>query len=129
LAGFGGTFSTIVTSRGCPFKCTFCSEWPFWGGRWRPYDPEAVVEQLDLLVNRYGQRNIWFGDDCFNLDHDHMAAICEGILQRGIEMSWFYQGRADMLVKHQDLLPLMRRSGNRMAQIGIEAANDEQRTG
>jgi len=127
--GFGGTFSTIVTSRGCPFKCTFCSEWPFWGGRWRPYDPEAVVEQLDLLVNRYGQRNIWFGDDCFNLDHDHVAAICEGILQRGIEMSWFYQGRADMLVKHQDLLPLMRRSGNRMAQIGIEAANDEQRDG
>ncbi len=81
--GFGGTFATIITSRGCPFKCTFCSEWPFWGGRWRPYDPEVVVEQLDLLVNRYGQRNIWFGDDCFNVDHDHVAAICEGILRAG----------------------------------------------
>jgi radical SAM superfamily enzyme YgiQ (UPF0313 family) len=127
--GFGGSFSTIVTSRGCPFRCTFCSEAPFWGGHWRPYDPEAVVEQLDLLVNRYGQRNIWFGDDCFNVDRDHVAAICEGILERGIQVSWNYQGRADMLVKHQDLLPLMRRSGNRMAQIGIEASNDEQRDG
>jgi anaerobic magnesium-protoporphyrin IX monomethyl ester cyclase len=125
--GLGGSFSTLVTSRGCPFKCTFCSEWPFWGGRWRPYDPRAVVEQLDLLVNRYGRRNIWFGDDCFNVDRDHVAAICEGILERGIQMSWFYQGRADMLVKHKDLLPLMRRAGNRMAQIGIEASNDEQR--
>jgi anaerobic magnesium-protoporphyrin IX monomethyl ester cyclase len=63
----GGPFATVLTSRGCPFQCTFCSEWPFWRGGWRPYDPETVVEQLDLLVNRYGRRNIWFGDDCFNI--------------------------------------------------------------
>ena len=123
----GGTFATILASRGCPFKCTFCSEWPFWRGGWRPYDPEMVVEQLDVLVNRYGRDNIWFGDDCFNVDRDHVAAICEGILRRGIDVNWYYQGRADLLVKHKDLLPLMRQAGNRMVQIGIEAANDEQR--
>jgi len=60
----GGTFATLLASRGCPFKCTFCSEWPFWRGGWRPYDPEMVVEQLDVLVNRYERKNIWFGDDC-----------------------------------------------------------------
>jgi anaerobic magnesium-protoporphyrin IX monomethyl ester cyclase len=123
----GGTFATVLASRGCPFKCTFCSEWAFWRGGWRPHDPEMVVEQLDVLVNRYGRNNIWFGDDCFNVDRDHMAAICEGILQRGIDVNWYYQGRADLLVKYKDLLPLIRRSGNRMVQIGIEAANDEQR--
>ena len=123
----GGTFATILASRGCPFKCTFCSEWPFWRGGWRPYNPETVVEQLDVLVNRYGRDNIWFGDDCFNVDRDHVAAICEGILRRGIDVNWYYQGRADLLVKHKDLLPLMRQAGNRMVQIGIEAANDEQR--
>ncbi len=123
----GGPFATVVASRGCPFQCTFCSEWPFWGGGWRPYDPEQIVEQLDILVNRYGRTNIWFGDDCFNVDGDHVAAICEGILSRGIKASWYYQGRADLLVKYKDLLPLMRRAGNRMAQIGIEASNDEQR--
>jgi anaerobic magnesium-protoporphyrin IX monomethyl ester cyclase len=123
----GGTFATVLASRGCPFRCTFCSEWPFWRGGWRPYDPEAVVEQLDLLVNRYGRRNIWFGDDCFNVDRDHVAAICEGILQRGLDLNWYYQGRADLLVKYQDLLPLIRRAGNRMVQIGIEASSDEQR--
>ncbi|MGA9349043.1 MAG: cobalamin-dependent protein [Anaerolineae bacterium] len=123
----GGTFATVLASRGCPFKCTFCSEWPFWRAGWRPYDPEMVVEQLDVLVNRYGRNNIWFGDDCFNVDRDHMAAICEGILRRGIDVDWYYQGRADLLVKYKDLLPLMRRAGNRMVQIGIEAANDEQR--
>lgn len=123
----GGPFFTIIASRGCPFKCTFCSEWPFWRDGWRPHDPEMIVEQLDVLVNRYGRKNIWFGDDCFNVDRDHVAAICEGILQRGIDVNWYYQGRADLLVKYKDLLPLIRRAGNRMVQIGIEASNDEQR--
>jgi len=123
----GGPFATLITSRGCPFECTFCSEWSFWRAGWRPYDPEMVVEQLDVVVNRYGRRNVWFGDDCFNVDRDHMAAICEGILERGIDVHWYYQGRADLLVKYKDLLPLMRRAGNRMTQIGIEASSDEQR--
>jgi anaerobic magnesium-protoporphyrin IX monomethyl ester cyclase len=127
FASLGGPFATVLASRGCPFQCTFCSEWPFWGGGWRPHDPEQVVEQIDLLVNRYGRKNIWFGDDCFNVNGEHMAAICEGILQRGIDVNWYYQGRADLLVKYKDLLPLLRRSGNRMVQIGIEASNDEQR--
>jgi len=127
FASLGGPFATVIASRGCPFQCTFCSEWPFWRGGWRPHDPEQVVEQIDILVNRYGRKNIWFGDDCFNVDRDHMAAICEGILQRGIDVNWYYQGRADLVVKHRELLPLLRRSGNRMVQIGIEASNDEQR--
>ena len=127
FASLGGPFATILASRGCPFQCTFCSEWPFWRGGWRPYDPEEVVEQLDIVATRYGRRNVWFGDDCFNVNGDHIAAICEGILRRGIDVDWYYQGRADLVVKHKDLLPLMRRSGNRMVQIGIEASNDEQR--
>ena len=127
FASLGGPFATVVASRGCPFQCSFCSEWPFWRAGWRPYDPEAIVEQLDILVNRSGRKNIWFGDDCFNVNRDHVVAICEGILQREIDVNWYYQGRADLLVKHKDLLPLMRRSGNRMVQLGIEASNDEQR--
>ncbi|MCL7455186.1 MAG: cobalamin-dependent protein [Anaerolineae bacterium] len=127
FASLGGPFATILASRGCPFHCTFCSEWPFWRGGWRPYDPEHVVEQLDIVATRYGRTNVWFGDDCFNVDGDHLAAICEGILERGIELNWYYQGRADLVVKHKELLPLMRRAGNRMVQLGIEASNDEQR--
>ena len=127
FASLGGPFATVVASRGCPHQCSFCSEWPFWRGGWRKHDPERVVDQIDELVNRYERKNIWFGDDCFNVDGDHVAAICEGILERGIDVNWYYQGRADLVVKHKDLLPLMRRAGNRMVQLGIEASNDEQR--
>ena len=123
----GGPFATVLTSRGCPFKCTFCSEWAFWREGWCPYDPESVVDQLDVLVNRYGRTSIWIGDDCFNVGAEHIQAICEGILERGIRVQWYYQGRADLLVRHQHLLPLMRRAGNRLVQLGIEASNDEQR--
>jgi radical SAM superfamily enzyme YgiQ (UPF0313 family) len=123
----GGPFGTVLASRGCPFQCTFCSEWPFWRGGWRPHDPEHVVEQLDILVNRYGRNNVWFGDDCFNVSGEHISAICDGILKRNIDVNWYYQGRADLVVKHKELLPLMRRAGNRMVQVGIEASNDEQR--
>jgi radical SAM superfamily enzyme YgiQ (UPF0313 family) len=123
----GGPFGTVIASRGCPFQCNFCSEWPFWRGGWRPADPEKVVDQLDILANRYGRKNVWFGDDCFNVSGDHMAAICDGILRRGIDVNWYYQGRADLLVKHKEVLPLMRRAGNRMVQVGIEASNDRQR--
>jgi len=56
FASLGGPFATVIASRGCPFQCTFCSEWPFWGGGWRPHDPQQVVEQIDLLVNHYGPR-------------------------------------------------------------------------
>jgi anaerobic magnesium-protoporphyrin IX monomethyl ester cyclase len=129
FASLGGPFATVVTSRGCPFQCSFCSEWPFWGGGWRAHDPGKVIDQVDILVNRYGRKNIWFGDDCFNVNGEHMAAICEGILERGIDVNWYYQGRADLVVKHKELLPLARRAGNRMVQIGIEASNDEQREG
>jgi anaerobic magnesium-protoporphyrin IX monomethyl ester cyclase len=123
----GGPFATIVTSRGCPFRCNFCAEWPFWRNGWRAYDAEQVVDQIDELVNRYGRRNLWFGDDCFNVNREHIAGICEEILRRGIEVGWFCQGRADMLVRDKDLMPLFHRAGMRMMQVGIEASQDEQR--
>jgi anaerobic magnesium-protoporphyrin IX monomethyl ester cyclase len=121
----GNPFAVMQASRGCPHRCTFCSEWPFWGS-WRARPAEAVVEEISLLSERYHCESVWFGDDCFNMDGEFMAAICEGILQRGVEINWFYQGRADLVVKHKELLPLMRRAGNRMTQIGIESSTEDE---
>ena len=121
-----GRFAVVLASRGCPFRCTFCSEWRFWRAGWRPRHPKAVVDELELLHRRYGRESIWFGDDCFNVDGEYMEAICRGILERGLDIRWYYQGRADFVVKYADLLPLMRRSGNLMVQIGVETSTDEE---
>ena len=119
-------FCTVLASRGCPFNCRFCAERGFWGPGWRPRDPEMVGEELELLHRKYDRECIWFGDDCFNVDGEHMGRICEEILRRDLKLNWYYQGRADLLIKHQEYLPLMRRAGNLMVQIGIEADSDDE---
>jgi anaerobic magnesium-protoporphyrin IX monomethyl ester cyclase len=118
-------FSTMLTSRGCPFSCTFCSEWDFWGRPWRSRNPDSVGEELEIVNKKYKRKSVWFGDDCFNVDYNHIKGICEQILERDLDVQWFYQGRADFLIKHKDLLPLMRKTGNVMTQIGVEASTDE----
>lgn len=119
-----GKFATIISSRGCPFRCTFCSEWRFWGNCWRPREPKRVVDEMELLNRKYGRESFWFGDDCFNVSAEHVKGICDEIAKRGLDVSWFYQGRADLVVRQKELLPQMRRCGNLMVQIGIESSTD-----
>jgi anaerobic magnesium-protoporphyrin IX monomethyl ester cyclase len=121
-----GKFATILSSRGCPHRCTFCSEWRFWGACWRARRAEKVVDEMELLHKRYGRESFWFGDDCFNVDHEYIHEICTEIIERNLDVSWFYQGRADFLIKYKDLLPEMRKAGNLMAQIGVETSKDEE---
>lgn len=119
-------FSTVLSSRGCPFSCTFCSEWDFWGKPWRPRNPESVGEELEIVNKKYKRKSVWFGDDCFNVDYHHIKGICDQISERDLDVQWFYQGRLDYLIKHKDLLPLMRKTGNIMVQIGIESATNQE---
>ncbi|TET42266.1 MAG: radical SAM protein [Dehalococcoidia bacterium] len=121
-----GRFATVLASRGCPHQCTFCSEWRFWGGRWRKRDPKKIGDELELLVRKYNMESIWFGDDCFNVSGELIQGICDEIKARHLDFSWFYQGRADLLVEHRDLLPLMKETGNRMVQIGVEASTQQE---
>jgi anaerobic magnesium-protoporphyrin IX monomethyl ester cyclase len=121
-----GNFTTIITSRGCPYRCTFCSEWRFWGAHWRTRNPTLVVDELEILHKKYGRDAFWIGDDCFNVGKNHIHGICNEIIKRKLPISWYYQGRADFLIKYQDLLPEMRRAGNLMVQIGIETDNNRE---
>jgi anaerobic magnesium-protoporphyrin IX monomethyl ester cyclase len=121
-----GRFATVIASRGCPHRCTFCSEWRFWGGRWRQRDPKKLGDELELLIRKHSIESIWFGDDCFNVSAEMLRGICDEIKTRNLSFNWFYQGRADLLVEHRDLLPLMRETGNRMVQIGIEASTENE---
>ena len=60
------------------------------------------------------------------MDRDHIEGICTELIERDLDVSWFYQGRADFLVNHRDLLPRMRKSGNLMTQIGVETSKNEE---
>lgn len=121
-----GKFATLLSSRGCPHKCTFCSEWRFWGAGWRPREPKRVVDEMELLNKEHGRECFWFGDDCFNVSAEHIRGVCDEIIARGLDLSWYYQGRADFLIKYKELLPLMRRAGNLMVQIGVESSTNRE---
>jgi anaerobic magnesium-protoporphyrin IX monomethyl ester cyclase len=113
-------FATMVTSRGCPFHCTFCDK-SVSGSRWRARGAEDVVEEMHRLVVDHQIGFINFYDDNFTLRRARVVQICEEILRRGIDVEWKCEGRVDGV--DLPLLRLMRRAGCRTVAYGVESGN------
>ena len=124
LVAWGKRATMLVSSRGCPFKCSFCSERIFWRNVWRPHGPRRVVDEMELVAERYGKDLIWFGDDTFNLDRGRNVAICKEIIERGLNVAWGIEARADLIARDKDIIGLMKEAGLFWVLIGVEAASD-----
>ena len=113
----------IITTRGCPYSCTYCSAPITAGKRMRCRDPVKVVDEIEMLVNDYGVKEIQIEDDNFTLIRKHCVDICEEILKRNIKVLWSLPNgvRIDKLDK--ELLLLMKRAGCVSMALGIESAN------
>jgi radical SAM superfamily enzyme YgiQ (UPF0313 family) len=112
----------ITTSRGCPYKCTFCDRSVF-GNRWRGFSAEYVIEMIKELVNKYGIRDINFSDDEFLINRKRLEKICHFLINEGIDLSWSAVGRADSV--RSDLLKLMKEAGCHQISIGIESGSQK----
>jgi anaerobic magnesium-protoporphyrin IX monomethyl ester cyclase len=115
--------TSVVTSRGCPARCHFCSSSSFSGTRWRARSPEAVVGELEELQGRYGFRAVAFVDDNFTLSPQRVVAISEEIIRRGLDIWWWNFSRAETIAKNEEMLKVMRRAGAKTIYIGVESAN------
>ncbi|MEE2750439.1 MAG: radical SAM protein, partial [Myxococcota bacterium] len=113
-------FATMITSRGCPFRCTFCDK-SVSGSRWRARTPSSVVDEMEELVRNHGVGFINIYDDNFTLDRKRVRLICEEILHRELEIEWKCEGRVDGV--DPALLRLMRQAGCRTIAYGVESAN------
>jgi len=109
----------ILTSRGCPYNCTFCSVTEMFGHRFRRRSVENVMEELRLLK----PRSVFFYDDIFNADAERMANLLEAMLREGITPDWSAQCHTHLILKHKELLPLMKRSGCFALYLGFESVN------
>ena len=114
-------FLSISTSRGCGDSCRYCPYVAAQGDRFRGRDPAAVVDELAWLAQRFAPDRVVFRDPVLAWDRDRLAAICQGILARGIRLNWECESRPEHF--DPELLGLMERAGCRWIKIGIESAS------
>ena len=113
-----GKFTTIVSSRGCPFSCTYCSCAAFSQRRWRARTAGNVVDELEGLYDR-GFENVVFVDDNFTLNKKRVTEMCEQIRERKIRMRFYCEGRVDNAP--YELLRTMKRAGFDVMYFGVES--------
>jgi magnesium-protoporphyrin IX monomethyl ester (oxidative) cyclase len=77
-------YTIVVTSRGCPFSCVFCTHCIVWGKQWRPRSPKNVVDEVEHVIKTYGIKQIDFADDNMTWSRERMAQICDLIVERGL---------------------------------------------
>lgn len=111
----------LMTSRGCPFHCTFCATPANWGRNVRALSPENVLKEVELLVERYNAKAIWFYDDTFNYHPKRTVQICDIILKRKLDIKWYCEVRVDLMTK--ELTAKMAEAGMFYAGFGIESGN------
>jgi len=116
---YGKNYTAMLTSRGCPFGCSFCASSRLFGGHWRGRSPENVLEEIETVYEDYKLRNIEFVDDTFTLDMNRAEKICNGIMDHGWDISWGASSRVDTIRK--SLIEKMRRAGCWVLFLGIES--------
>lgn len=109
---------TMTMTRGCPGKCTFCNSAET---ALRTHSPEHVVDQIELLQQRYGVREVSFYDDTFTIYKQSVARFCDLIVERGIDLTWSCFARTDCV--SPALLAKMKRAGCHQILFGIESAD------
>jgi anaerobic magnesium-protoporphyrin IX monomethyl ester cyclase len=123
LAGLPVT--PIVTSRGCPGACHFCSSSSFFGRGWRCRSADSVLSEIEEIYGRYGFRAVVFMDDNFTLDPGRVVKIAGGIQERGLDLKWWTFSRVDTIVRNPEMVKAMAASGAVMVYMGIESGNEE----
>jgi radical SAM superfamily enzyme YgiQ (UPF0313 family) len=115
-------FTTMQTSRGCPWPCVFCDIPIFNEGKWRSRSPEHVLAELKQLQED-GYGSVYFVDDHFLLQPRRIEAICNGILEKGITIEWGCEGRVDSVC--MPLFPIMAKAHCRTLMFGIESGSQK----
>lgn len=122
LKDHGYALSSIITSRGCPYGCNYCSNpvAPF-GRTFKHRTAENVADELEKLVNGYGYDRIWMADDVFSLLKEPTMQLCDEILRRELRFEWSCLTRADRV--DRELLRKMKASGCRTIFYGVESGS------
>jgi len=122
MGGRDAPYALVEGGRGCPHRCTFCTQWRHWCGEWRVKTPARIADEMERLYGEYGFRFIWLTDDNFGPGR-RAEMLADELLKRdlGEDLMWFIQMRCDDVVSVRDSLPRMRRSGLQWVMMGVES--------
>ncbi len=119
ILGPKSTLATMISSRGCPYSCAFCST-PKRSHRVR--SPGNVVDEIEECV-KLGIRQLYFVDDTFNIAPDRIIEICDELRNRKLKIKWSFRGRIDKLSRN--LLIRVKESGCYKIHLGVETCTDD----
>ena len=125
MAGPNAGYAMVEASRGCVHKCTFCSQWPYWGGKWRSKSPERIADEMAHIYNEYDISFLWLTDDNLGLGKK-TSEICDELIKKDVtdDLTWFFQARSDDIIKNAKILPKLRKAGNYWIMAGLERHDD-----
>jgi len=116
-------FTSMITSRGCPFNCIFCSIHTIWGHKWRARSPENVLLEIEYLVKKFGVREVHFEDDNLTLDRKRIGKICDMIIESKLDIRWATPNGVAIWTLNKHLLKKMKKSGCYKLCFGIESGD------
>jgi anaerobic magnesium-protoporphyrin IX monomethyl ester cyclase len=114
---------TIMTSRGCPYNCSFCSASAMWERMYTKRSAQSVVSEIQHVTDQYGAEGIKFFDSTFTVDRRHVEGICDALRSEKLShIPWECEVRADTVDK--DLLENMKDAGCYLIDLGLESASN-----
>jgi anaerobic magnesium-protoporphyrin IX monomethyl ester cyclase len=114
----------IITTRGCPYKCTFCSAPKMSGSDLRHYSVDYILKEIKMLYDDYGIREIHIVDDNFTMDMPYAKAVLQGIIDMNLGISLAMPNGVRMDWLDDEILILMKKAGMYMVTVAIESGND-----
>ena len=109
-------------ARGCPFTCTFCSQWQFWR-RYRARSPKTFVDEIEVLVKQYKVGFFILADEEPTINKQKFVSLCQELIDRKLDVTWGINTRVTDIMRDADLLPFFRKAGLVHVSLGTEAAS------
>lgn len=114
---------TLISGRGCPYQCSFCSSSAMHGPKMRMRSAKSVVDEMEHLINEHDSEMIAFMDDTFTLNHKRVVKICDEIMKRDLDVFWGCTTRVDTM--NSEMMAKMRDSGCITLFMGVESADQQ----
>lgn len=115
----------VISSRGCPYNCVFCSQRAINGNKYRYRTTDKVIRELEILITKYAPSNIVFFDDIFTIHRKRIVELCQGIIEKGLntKAEFTMVTRGDCV--DDDLLQKLKAANFTGLAFGVETASEE----